>query len=167
LVFLISLNIICLYGFQEKNNPERVSDEKLVSFVQKAVDYSNKLGKEKALEAFNKLEKNGPFQDGELYIFAYNYQGVVLAHGADHKLIGKNLIMLKDADGQLVIQALVNQAKKGKGFVDYTWPYPKNLKQIWYKRGYVEKVDGTYFVGSGVYTKPVENPQTQKMPFPQ
>lgn len=166
LIFLINLNGLFLYGSQNETMMERVSDQKLVQFVHKSVLYSNKYGKEKALSTFSRLDKESPFQDGELYIYAYNYQGKVLAHGANPKLIGKNLLDLKDATGQLVIQALVNQAKKGKGFVDYTWPYPTNLKQIWYKRGYVEKVDHTYFVGSGVYTKPVDNPSSQKMVFP-
>ena len=60
------------------------------AFVEKAVDYAQDDGKQKALAAFT--APGGEFHDGELYIFAYDFDGTVIAHGGEPGLVGKNLI---------------------------------------------------------------------------
>ena len=45
---------------------------------------------------------------------------------------------------------MVDAAKKGSGYVDYFWQNPVS-KKIEAKLGYVEKIDNTYWVGSGIY----------------
>ena len=77
----------------------------LVAFVNEAVDYVHQVGKEKALAEF--MNKDGKFFRGELYIYAYDFEGNVLAHGAKPQLVGKNLLCLRDANGLAVIEELV------------------------------------------------------------
>jgi cytochrome c len=119
------------------------------SFVDKAVEYARANGKEAALAAFT--APGGEFHQGELYIYAYDFTGTVIAHGGDKTLVGKNLIDMKDTNGVMVIQELVSLAKTGDGWLYYTWPNPANGNKQEPKLGYVVKVDDTWFLGSGTY----------------
>lgn len=120
------------------------------AIVKKAVTYIKDNGKEKAFAEFN--NPAGAFTKGELYIFVSDMQGKMLSHGANSKLIGKNLIDLKDADGKLFVKDYTDLAKaKGSGWVDYKWVNP-NSKAIDKKSTYVEKTDDV-IVGAGIYKK--------------
>ncbi|MBN1288599.1 MAG: cache domain-containing protein [Actinobacteria bacterium] len=137
-------------------NAEPVSDDgrttraEVVDFVEEAVDYARVNGKEKALTEFS--DRNGAFvrNGGDLYVYAYDFNGNVIAHGGDQSLIGKNLIDFKDPEGLPVIQKLVKLAQGGSGWLTYTWENPETGKQQ-KKLGYVMKVDDTWFLGSGMY----------------
>ena len=50
----------------------------LVSFVESAVAYAQKNGKDKALKEFS--NKTGSFVSGDLYIYAYDFNGTNIAH---------------------------------------------------------------------------------------
>jgi cytochrome c len=90
------------------------------------------------------------FNHLDLYPFVYTLDGTdCVAHGANPALVGKNLINLKDTNGKYIIRDLSAMAKKGGGWVDYTWPNPVT-KLIDQKSSYVERM-GRYFVGVGVY----------------
>jgi cytochrome c len=118
------------------------------AMVKKAVAYLKANGQAKAAEEFT----NGTsFKDRDLYISYYEMGGTVIAHGANSKLVGKNLIGLKDPDGRLFIQMIVDVAKtKGKGWTDtYKFRDPLTDK-LADKVIYVERVDDTW-IGVGVY----------------
>jgi cytochrome c len=90
------------------------------------------------------------FHDRDLYVFIYDMSGVCVAHGARPALIGKNLIDIKDQDGNYLVRGMVEIANgAGSGWVDYKWPNPRTSR-IEDKSSYVEKV-GDYFAGVGVY----------------
>lgn len=106
-------------------------------------------GKEKAFAAFN--DPTGKFVKGDLYIFVVDADGVTLAHGGNPKLIGKNMKELKDADGNLFMQAMMDKAKSGGGWVDYRWTNPAT-KKVQAKSTFVQPVEGTtVFVACGIY----------------
>jgi hypothetical protein len=116
--------------------------------VDKAVAFYKANGKDKAVEAFN--APTGQFVKGELFIFMQDLSGVMLAHGANPALVGKDLINLKDSDGKLFVKAMADLAKeKGSGWVEYKWTNPVS-KKIEKKITYVKKVDN-YFIGCGVF----------------
>jgi len=119
------------------------------AFVEKAVAYAGANGKDAALTAFT--APGGEFHEGELYIYAYDFNGTVIAHGGDKALVGKNLMNMKDPNGVPVISELVRLAKTGSGWLEYTWPNPANGNKEEPKLGYVVKVDDTWFLGSGTY----------------
>ena len=118
-------------------------------FVGKAATYAHNHSKTEALTAFS--AKEGEFQQGGLYIFAYDFSGNVIAHGGDRNLIGKNLIGLKDPRGVEVIRELVRLARQGSGWLYYTWPNPEHGGSQEPKLGYVAKIDDGWFIGSGTY----------------
>ncbi|MGH8806335.1 MAG: cache domain-containing protein [Noviherbaspirillum sp.] len=127
---------------------DKGSADDAVALVRKASAYLKAHGKEKAYAAFS--DAAGQFKDRDLYIFVIDFNGKLHAHGANPKLIDKNLVDLKDADNKPFIKELIDVAKsKGKGWVDYKWPHPVT-KAIESKSSYVEKVDDV-FIGCGIY----------------
>lgn len=129
---------------------DRATADEAVAMVKKAVAYVKANGKEKAFEEFSNTK--GQFIDRNLYIFAYDLKGNCLAigNGNAKKMVGKNLIEFRDADGNYFLRELANvAATKGKGWVDYKFPNPVT-NAVESKSSYVERVDD-FFVGTGIY----------------
>ncbi|WP_136418605.1 MULTISPECIES: cache domain-containing protein [Oxalobacteraceae] len=128
---------------------ERASADEAVAMVKKAVAYMKEVGKDKAFAEFGN-PSNTQFHDRDLYIFVYDMNGNNVAHGNNPKMVGKNLLEMKDNDGRYIIKSFIEVSKaKGKGWVDYKWPNPIT-KAVESKSSYVEKVDGL-IVGAGIY----------------
>jgi cytochrome c len=126
------------------------SADEAVAMVKKAATYLKVHGKEKAFADFADTS-NSQFHDRDLYIFVYDFNGVAVAHGNNPKMVGKNLLEMKDNEGTFIIKEFINIAKtKGKGWIDYKWPNPVT-KVIEQKSAYIEKVDGDLIIGSGIY----------------
>src|ERR1700693_853808 len=56
-------------------------------------------------------ERDAEFYDRDLYVFAYDMNGINVAHGANTALVGENRINLKDQRGKFLIQELVAVVK--------------------------------------------------------
>jgi len=122
----------------------------VVSLVNKAIEYINTNGREKAYDEFTE-NKTGAFKKGELYIFVLTRDYMIIAHGANKKLIGKDLKALKDSRGKYFFKEMVdNGLKDGQAWVDYYWTNPKTNKPG-LKSSYVKKLDGETVVGCGYY----------------
>lgn len=127
---------------------ERGTADEAVALVQKAVAYMKANGKEKAYAEFN--NPNGQFKDRDLYIFVIDMTGLEWANGANQKIVGKNVLDLKDAEGKMMVKSFIDLAKsKGKGWVDYKWPNPVQ-KTVESKSTYLEKYEDV-LVASGIY----------------
>lgn len=133
-----------------------ISNETLVAFVDEAARYAQAHGKENALAEFS--NPNGSFVRGELYIYAYDFDDVVLAHPFSPELIGTNRTNERDAYGNLYSYIFINAAKSGSGFVRFPYSNPARNGTIEEKLGYVKKVDDTWWLGSGIYTGPARAP---------
>ncbi|ACL17833.1 cache domain-containing protein [Methanosphaerula palustris] len=129
------------------------SNTSLVSFVDSAVAYAKTNGKERALAEFN--NPNGSFVKGELYIYAYDFNGTTIAHPFNPEKIGINRMNETDAQGGLFIKNLTDMALNGTGFVQFAYINPAHNNSVESKLGYVEKVDDTWYLGSGIYNGPV------------
>lgn len=118
------------------------------ALVKKAGAYIKAQGPDKA---FEEVTNGKSFKDRDLYVFIYDMNGKCVAHGANPKLVGKDLIGLKDPDGKPLVKMLVDVAKdKGKGWTDTVkFRNPTNDK-IQTRVNYIERV-GEYAVGSGVF----------------
>jgi signal transduction histidine kinase len=128
---------------------EKGSADDAVAMVKKGGALIKSVGKEKAFAAFAD-PANKDFHDRDLYLYVYDLKGIALAHGNNPKMVGKNLIDIKDTDGKLMIREMIEVANtKGKGWVDFKWPNP-TTKAMEQKSGYLEKVDDM-MVGSGIY----------------
>jgi signal transduction histidine kinase len=118
------------------------------ALVQKAESFIQANGKDTAFIEFT--NRQGQFVNGDLYIFAVDFNGVTLAHGGNAKLVGKAMLGLKDAGGKYFIKEFIKVAKaEGNGWVDYKWVNPQT-KKIENKSTFVQKVDD-YFIGCGIY----------------
>lgn len=97
------------------------------AMVKKALAYLKANGRDKTFAEVNK--KDGPFTDRDLYLTVYSNDGVVRAHGANAKMIGKNLMELKDVDGKAFVKERVEMAKKKAPFwQDYKFTNPVSGK---------------------------------------
>jgi cytochrome c len=120
--------------------------------VDEAIAHIKQVGPTKAFEDFS--TPGGKWHYKDIYLFCYKTDGTNVCHGANKALIGKNLIELKTADGQLLIKNLINIAEtKGSGWIDYQWPHPET-KKTESKRAFVVKIPGyDGLVGAGSYPK--------------
>lgn len=118
------------------------------ALAERAVVAYAQMGRENAFNAYN--DKSGAFVDRDLYVFVLDHAGTVLAHGANEKLIGKSLLKIKDVNGALFVQDMVETAKaRGKGWVNYSWTHPIT-KKIAPKTSYLISRDDV-IIGVGAY----------------
>jgi cytochrome c len=140
------LVVIGLFSFAVLSYAADRDDAK--ALVKRAAAYVKYQGKEKALAEIS--TSKGMFDKGELYVFAYDLQGVMLAHPKNPALIGQNLIAVPDTEGKLFRKEIVEKAKsQGSGWVDYVYLNPETNKQE-HKTTYFQKV-GDIILCCGVY----------------
>ena len=99
------------------------------------------------------MDKNGPFVWKDTYIFCIDMDKKAnIAHPIKPKLIGKNLMHVKDVNGKMFFAEFINVAKSsGSGWVDYMWP-KKGEKKPSPKATYVYRVPGqNVFMAAGIY----------------
>ena len=118
------------------------------AMVKKGVAFIKASGKDKGYAEIS--SKTSQFKKEDLYLVVYGLDGTVHAHGANEKMIGKNLIDLKDIDGKLFVKERVEMAKTKPSFwQDYKFTNPES-KKIEPKSMYCEKLDETVVCG-GIY----------------
>ncbi len=128
------------------NDSSRV---KLISFLEDARNFTLNNGNDEALKAFS--DPNGEFVKGEMYIFAYDFEGTLLAHPYLHNLIGRNNLDLVDPNGVHFVKNLIEVAKSGQGFAYNVYPNPHRANQTQLKVLYVLRVNDKLWIGSGIY----------------
>jgi len=130
-----------------------ISNETLVAFVNSAVAYAKTHGRNKALAEFN--NPNGSFIQGELYIYAYAFNGTTLAHPVNPESIGK----IREGANGVFVREMGEVVRNGSGFYRFTYINPLHNNTLESKLGYGAQVDDDWWIGSGVYKGPV-NPAT-------
>jgi signal transduction histidine kinase len=124
--------------------------DEATAMVKKAVALIKANGAEKAYAEFS--NPKGPFVDRDLYVVVYDMTGKCLAHGANAKMIGRDLIDNKDVDGKEFVKERVEMMKKqASGWQDYKFRNP-TTNQIEPKAMYIERLNDV-IVGCGVYLK--------------
>ena len=127
---------------------EKATAGEAEAMVKKAVGFIAANGPEKAYAEIG--DKKGQFTDRDLYIVVYGLDGKVLAHGANAKLVGKDLLDAQDVDGVYYVKERVEAAKAKPSFwQDYKFTNPMT-KKIEPKRMYCERVAETAVCG-GIY----------------
>jgi cytochrome c len=140
-VFLFAIGLHATAA--EKGKPEEAQ-----AMVKRAVAMIKKEGREKALAEFN--NPKGAFIDRDMYIFVIDQKGTMLAHGTIARIVNKNVLDMKDADGNFLFKTMLAETgTKNTTWVHYKWPNP-STKAIEDKSTYLEKVDDM-IVGCGVY----------------
>lgn len=127
---------------------KRGTADEAVVMVQKAIAYIKANGQEKALAEIS--NPKGKFVDRDLYVTVFDLNGNCLAHGFNQKMIGKNMLDLKDPDGKAMVKDRQERAKtQDKFWEDYKFvdPITRAIKQ---KSMYTEKA-GALLVNCGIY----------------
>lgn len=128
--------------------PAAITD--MVALVEEGAAYAEAEGTDAALAAIGNL--SGPFVDAEgHYLYAYDYNGTLVAHPYLGDRVGESLIEKEGPFGMKTIRVLSDTAKDGGGFVVFVWPNPDNGNQEELKIGYVLPVNDDWWVGSGTY----------------
>ncbi|MBE0557991.1 MAG: cache domain-containing protein, partial [Proteobacteria bacterium] len=95
--------------------------------VEKAAAYCQANGREKAVKAFN--NPKGEFIEGDLYIFAWDLNGISIANPYNPKQLGVNVVDLPDVDGKFYRKEAMETIKKtGSAWADYKFRNPKTGK---------------------------------------
>lgn len=104
-----------------------------------------------ALDALQRLDFG---QDG--YFFVYTMRGTSLMHPRQPDLVGRDLWLMRDPNGALTIQQLIEEASKGGGYVRYVWRRP-STGLLAPKLGYVVPLPRWgWMIGTGIYLEDVE-----------
>jgi signal transduction histidine kinase len=131
---------------------DNATKDDAVKMVKEGIKFIKAQGNEKGYAEISR--KGGKFTDRDLYLVVYGLDGVMHAHGANEKMVGKNLIELKDVDGKAFVKERVELARsKGVFWQDYKFTNPVT-KKVEPKSMYCEKLDEVAVCG-GVY-KPAD-----------
>ena len=116
--------------------------DEAVAMVKKATAFLKANGRERAFAEIS--NPKGRFVDRDLYVTVYTMDGTALSH-INPKMVGKNMMELRDADGKYHIRERLEAAKTGtSGWQDFKFYNPVS-KKIEPKRMYWEKHDGVVF----------------------
>jgi signal transduction histidine kinase len=146
--FLLALGAAAVAQAADKDRKGTAAEAQ--AMVDKAIAHIKKAGRDKAFADIS--NPSGPFVDRDLYVVVYDMKGKVLAHGANAKMIGKDVIDLRDNDGKYFVKERVEMMSKSptaKGWQDYKFMNPVS-RQIEPKAMYLTRMDDL-IVGCGIY----------------
>lgn len=127
---------------------ERVTPKEAEAMVKRGVAFIKATPRDKAMAEIT--DPKGQFVDRELYLTVYKMDGTAMAHGANAKFVGKNMMDLRDGNGKEHIRERMEMAKTKSAFwQDFTFLNPVN-KKIEPKQMYCEKADELVVCG-GIY----------------
>lgn len=95
-------------------------------------------------------------KNGSSYIFIYTTDGVNVSDPNKPYNRGKNLLNFQDPNGKYVIKDLIEEAKRGGGYVEYMWDNPITKKTS-SKVSYAMLFEAWHWmIGTGVYLDELE-----------
>ena len=95
------------------------------------------------------------------YFFLYDFDGTSLMHPRQPELVGRNLLAMRDARGRPAIREMIDKARAGGGFVEYTWNKPSTRENM-PKLGYVTSLERWHWmIGTGIYTDDLDRVMQQ------
>jgi len=149
-VVVLAIGCVVAVGGNMALAAENGTKDEATAMVKKAIGFIKSNGVDKAYAEFS--NPKGQFVDRDLYIVVYDMSGKCLAHGANAKMIGRDLIDNKDVDGKEFVKERVEMMKKqASGWQDYKFRNPTS-NQIEPKSMYIERANDV-IVGCGVYLK--------------
>lgn len=121
----------------------------VTALMDKAIAHFNKVGADQAYKDFS--DPNGGFIQGEIYIVIQDMTAKIVFHATNPKLIGKDAMGLKDADGKAFNKDMIDGLKTADSlWIKYKWSNPAT-KKIGQKESFVKKVNGDLYFIVGYY----------------
>jgi len=119
------------------------------SLLESAIGEIKGSSPDKAAAAFN---AGGKWNKGSLYVVMVQFDGTMVAHSANAKMPGKNMLEAKDASGRPFVKEAISAVKgPGSGEIPLRWGNPET-KQIADATMFVKRVPGQdYYVGTVVF----------------
>jgi len=141
------LSIICLLLLAIFVSPVCATDS-ASNYIKQEADLASALleravayYQEKQDMALASFSRQGEFVSEEQYVYVLSNDGTMLASGGSSSaLIGQNVAGMKDSQGKLFFQEMLNTAETAQtGFVDYHW-LNRHSNKVEAKRAFFEKV---------------------------
>ena len=144
--------LLCLPALTLSLAAQDATPAETEALVKEAIAFAKANGKDAAIKEITKIGGKFHRHGGELYVFIYDMDGKVVAHGQGAGKLGVNQINAKDPDGVEFVKERIKLAKtKGKGWHDYQYVNP-TLQKKQPKTSYIEVWDNLIF-GAGIYKK--------------
>jgi cytochrome c len=139
---------VCLATSAFAADPAHGTRDEAKALAMAAAAHVNAVG---SAQAFKDFASDPKWRPKDMYPFSLDMNGVMLYHGANEKLVGKNFAEVRDSSGKEFNKEMIAIAKKGGGWVDYQWAHPVT-KKVEDKTSYIVKIDKPEgLVGVGIY----------------
>ena len=121
--------------------------EEALALVQRAAAVAQGRSREGFLRTIT--DPAQPFHDRDMYVFALDAQGAYLAFAGNPAKVGSRVQDIPGVDGQALLQAIIAQAERSPGWVEYDIVHPTS-GAVQTKMSFVQRVADVY-LGCGVY----------------
>lgn len=130
-------------GFYPESSKYRV-----IQLVEMATRYLTKHGSKDLFKDIN--NPFGNFVRGDVYLWAYDMDGNVMAHGQNIAMVGQNQIDWQDSNGKYRNREMIKLAQaEGKGWIEYM---DKGMRKLAYIKTVNDPATNkTYIIGGGYY----------------
>ncbi len=145
----LALAALCFALVPAAQAGEHATREDATALVRRGIAAIRAQGPAAAYAAIS--QARGPFTLAELYLVVYALDGRCLAHGADARLIGRDMSELTDVDGRYFVKERIALARSQPGgfWQDYKFRHPVSGR-VEDKSMYCERLGDTAVCG-GVY----------------
>lgn len=111
-------------------------------------------------ELFEQLNNpRGMFVYGDIYLYAYDFEGNVVAHAESPELVGQNVLDEMTSDGKYRAREMlaIAMSQKGEGWYSYKSMQGNLEKRVFIKRLIDKKTNKSYMIVGGYYPEINEN----------
>jgi cytochrome c len=119
--------------------------------VKSAIRYGEVHSAQELFEQIN--NPRGKFVYGDVYLYAYDFNGNIMAHGESKELVGQNVLNDKDPEGRYRTREMIALAKgsEGEGWFTYKSMQGEYEKRVYIQRFTDLKTGKDYLIGGGYY----------------
>jgi len=122
--------------------------EEAIALVERAGRLAESSSRDAFLRALT--DPAQPFHDRDMYVFVLDSTGKYLAFGGNPARVNTRVQEVKGVDGDGLLRSIVEQARRGPGWVEYDYVNPANGK-VQAKMSYIRLVGDDLYMGCGVY----------------
>jgi cytochrome c len=140
----VSFAAVSLMSVAAANPTAPGTKEDAKALAIKAADHVKKVGYDQAIKDFSADQASWGIKtrDRVVYVYAYDFNGNVLAHGVNSAAVGKNFLEIKDPDGKAPIaDAIKVMRTSASGTIDFKWSNP-GTKKIAQGHSYLIRIPG-------------------------